>query len=396
MQNVSRLIGAAVAALVAALGLLAFAALRPAPQPIQPPVAQAPDTAVQAAATPHPEPVPEERAPVAVDPPRIGNLRLDATGLAVLAGQAAPGAAITVLVDALPATRIDVDQGGEFAVIFALPPSSEPRLLALEMELADGRRILSEDTVLLGPVPDLAPELAALPAPVSEDASIAAISAEIDAAPTGPELADAARAEAPPDAAPTDPAAAVPELAAAMPPVLRIDAGGAVEVLQRPAAPPAPDLAGNVLLDTISYGPEGEVHLAGRTPRAEAEILIYLDNRPMARARSAADGTWRATLPEVDQGVFTLRVDELGDASTVQSRFETPFQREAPALLAARPVSALTVQPGNTLWGISRQTYGRGILYVQIFQANRDQIRDPNLIFPGQVFDLPPLSDQPR
>ena len=49
----------------------------------------------------------------------------------------------------------------------------------------------------------------------------------------------------------------------------------------------------------------------------------------------------------------------------------------------------ITVQPGNTLWAISRERYGRGILYVQVFDANKDKIRDPNLIYPGQIFDLP-------
>ena len=49
----------------------------------------------------------------------------------------------------------------------------------------------------------------------------------------------------------------------------------------------------------------------------------------------------------------------------------------------------VTVQAGNTLWGISRERYGQGILYVQVFEANRDKIRDPDLIYPGQIFNLP-------
>ena len=55
----------------------------------------------------------------------------------------------------------------------------------------------------------------------------------------------------------------------------------------------------------------------------------------------------------------------------------------------ARPdfnVAVRTVQPGNTLWAIARERYGRGILYVAVYEANRDLIRDPDLIYPGQVF----------
>ena len=54
-----------------------------------------------------------------------------------------------------------------------------------------------------------------------------------------------------------------------------------------------------------------------------------------------------------------------------------------------RKIQAITVQPGNTLWAISRDKYGEGVLYVRIFQANRDRIRDPDLIYPGQVFTVP-------
>ena len=52
------------------------------------------------------------------------------------------------------------------------------------------------------------------------------------------------------------------------------------------------------------------------------------------------------------------------------------------------PVS-ITVQPGFTLWGIASEQFGDGVLYVQVFEANKDKIRDPNLIYPGQVFVIP-------
>ncbi|HCR67353.1 MAG TPA: hypothetical protein DIW38_12725, partial [Oceanicaulis sp.] len=47
------------------------------------------------------------------------------------------------------------------------------------------------------------------------------------------------------------------------------------------------------------------------------------------------------------------------------------------------------VQPGNSLWRIARRLYGEGLQYTVIYEANRDQIRDPNLIYPGQVFSAP-------
>jgi len=47
------------------------------------------------------------------------------------------------------------------------------------------------------------------------------------------------------------------------------------------------------------------------------------------------------------------------------------------------------IRSGDNLWTIARRVYGAGIRYTQIYQANAGQIRDPDLIYPGQVFDLP-------
>ena len=49
-----------------------------------------------------------------------------------------------------------------------------------------------------------------------------------------------------------------------------------------------------------------------------------------------------------------------------------------------------TVVRGDTLWGIARQFLGNGNRWPEIFERNRDQIQNPNLIFPGQVLRLPP------
>ncbi len=55
--------------------------------------------------------------------------------------------------------------------------------------------------------------------------------------------------------------------------------------------------------------------------------------------------------------------------------------------------NAVIIRRGDNLWTISRRTYGDGMRYTTIFLANKDQIRDPDLIFPGQIFMLP-LSDK--
>jgi nucleoid-associated protein YgaU len=52
-------------------------------------------------------------------------------------------------------------------------------------------------------------------------------------------------------------------------------------------------------------------------------------------------------------------------------------------------IATTTVSRGDSLWRISRLAYGAGTRYAVLYRANRDQIRNPNLIYPGQVFVLP-------
>lgn len=190
----------------------------------------------------------------------------------------------------------------------------------------------------------------------------------------------------------TDPA---PEPAPTQVAVLRADAQGVT--LVQPAAQ-APQ--GKVVLDTIGYSDSGEVQLAGRA-RANARVRVYLDNAVVTSFVVAQNGSWGGQLEAVDPGVYRLRLDELDTNGKVLSRLETPFKREAPEVLlppansdtapdAAAPlVRAVTVQEGDTLWAISQQRYGSGFLYVRVFEANQAAIRDPDLIYPGQVFAIP-------
>jgi nucleoid-associated protein YgaU len=62
----------------------------------------------------------------------------------------------------------------------------------------------------------------------------------------------------------------------------------------------------------------------------------------------------------------------------------------APALRApSKKFRVRTVQPGSTLWAIAKESYGAGIEYFKVFEANKERIRDPDLIYPGQVFEIP-------
>ena len=379
------LIGGGLVAGIAAVAAVIWA-LQPDPE-------AAPAPAVPLLATP--QAAPQLTAPEASTPkppaeaiaamPTFDTVRVTPEGEALVAGRAAAGATVVLKLDGAEAMRAVADSQGSFVAMFTLPPSDQPRLLSLA-ELGPPER-MAEQTVALAPV--AGPK-----------------SAEVAAQPetSQPEIAP--------------PEAAQPEA----PQALLITDQGA-QVLQAPETVPEAATQGQVSVDAISYTPDGAVQLSGRAA-AGVGLRLYLDNAPLAEVLAAATGQWFTTLRDVPPGLYTLRADQIGADGKVTSRFETPFLRETPEALAAalkpqaipgqpralappaaltgqpaaaappvtaeadRPLS-ITVQPGFTLWRIARENFGDGVLYVKVFEANKAQIRDPDLIYPGQVFTIP-------
>lgn len=232
--------------------------------------------------------------------------------------------------------------------------------------------------------------------------------ATVQEEPNAPAVPNVAQATAKPEASPVpDVSTSAAGLAAPSADPVPASGSGAVAVLRagadgiellQPANPQRPAAMDRISLDTISYSQAGDVLLAGRA-KGQSVVRIYLDNRAIADLGADESGQWKGTLDGVAPGIYTLRLDELSAQGQVTSRLETPFKREAPSVLQApapedpaRPaplIRAVTVQTGDTLWAISRERYGEGTLYVRVFEANRDSIRDPDLIYPGQVFAIP-------
>jgi nucleoid-associated protein YgaU len=410
---------------VAGFGYLGWQMTRPAPAPVE---VAATDAVVApqpqsdpVVAAPEPSAPEPDAAPAALPLPQIDTWRVTAAGEAVVSGSAAPGAKVDVIVDDVTVATGAATASGEFAILFTLAPNPKPSLMWLSMTPTGLPAVASDEMVALGPI-------------------------------EGPKLAEVPPTE--------DQVASVEEPAA--PPALLLSEEGAV-VLQDPAAPETPaGPAASVMIDTISYTPEGDVQVGGRGAGGAA-LRLYLDNAEKLTLQVPATGLWVTTLPDTPPGVYTLRVDQLDAAGKVSSRFETPFKRETLEALAAlageravqdpvataeppapptapdvalaepaaepattpptaepvtpttevtaapeapaapqpepevasvQPVS-VTVQPGFTLWGIAQERYGDGVFFVQVFEANRDKIKDPNLIYPGQVFTVPETLPSP-
>ena len=160
--------------------------------------------------------------------------------------------------------------------------------------------------------------------------------------------------------------------------------------------PPAPSAHGGRLvlgLDVVDYDESGAIRFAGLAP-PNSVVRAYVDNHLAGDARADLDGHW-SLVPtrSVAAGDHRLRVDQVSPGGKVLRRMELAFERSpVPDVALGRVV----VQPHETLWRIARHAYGQGTRYTLIYQANREQIRDPNVIFPGQVFDVPPPADAPK
>ncbi|MCF7700426.1 LysM peptidoglycan-binding domain-containing protein [Loktanella sp. M215] len=412
-HNTARMVGGAVLAVALAVAVVALLPrIAPDLANVTPPAADASVPATTAMGAPAPQATPD--APPTG--PRVDTFLLGLDGVAVVAGHATPGARVTILLDGAPLTEAQADGGGGFAATAQIAASDKPRSLTF----AENDDAPSGETVLVRPGAG-SPRLAA-PTVAANASSTPAADAAIasnDTTPSVPETSsvsgDETRAvpiprELPADGATDtvaadagDPTAAGPAVA----PNIKPDASDApaqdtvpaptivVDAAGARVMGPGPQVMDRVALDAITYDTAGEVLLAGRAP-GDGTLQVYINNRPVTTAPVGVDGDWRLTLPPVDAGTYTLRIDALNAQGQVASRVETPFRREAPADVqaatdagAAMGALTQTVQPGSTLWAIARDNLGDGMLYVSVFNANADQIRDPDLIYPGQVFVIP-------
>ena len=179
----------------------------------------------------------------------------------------------------------------------------------------------------------------------------------------------------------------IPEGSEEQPLVVRSEPGKASKVLQGPGVPAD---AGSLVLETVDYDDKGNVIVSGRADPGST-VRIYVGGNLVGESVADASGHWELS-PEADiaPGQYALRVDQVDAQGQVVGRIEVPFERGEPAaVLAALKEGKVVVQPGNNLWNIARRLYGSGFSYTVIYEANKEQIRDPDLIYPGQVFATP-------
>lgn len=319
------------------------------PSPDTPPE-QAPAPVAQSgtAGPGQPENARESDAPIQPMAPQFDIVRVDPDGNIVIAGRATPNCNIVVRDGEAIVGEAQADRRGDWVLVPEEPLTPGERQLALSAE-CDGAEPVPSDRVVVLAVPER-PEKGSLAVSMPRDGA-------------GPSI-----------------------------------------VLQRPGddSAPQPGSAGAVAgtagtaggsdmpvtLGAVDYDDAGSLALSGTAP-PDSQVQVYLNNELIGRGTADAQGRWTLTPDrQLPPGNYALRIDQIAPDGKVIARIELPFVRGEP--LTDIPAGRIVIiQPGDHLWKIARDRYGNGLQYTLIYDANRQQIRDPDLIFPGQIFSLP-------
>ena len=184
---------------------------------------------------------------------------------------------------------------------------------------------------------------------------------------------------------------------------LRVDELNATgDVVSRAETPfkreAAEELAELMAPETEPEEPSVEVPSQNVAEAPSAQADAPSSDAPETAAETVAD-TGSDTAPDtsVTQVEVTVQAEvaELNPQDEQSSDGETVATEAQPADTASvlrtpsQTFRVRTVQPGSTLWAIAKESYGAGIEYFKVFEANKERIRDPDLIYPGQVFEIP-------
>ncbi len=264
-------------------------------------------------------------------------------GETVLAGRAEPGATVTIRVNGDTIGNVLADSNGEWVFVPQTPLSEGARELELLATNKSGKEVYSDKVVVI-----------IIPG-------------------------DTTVAEKSTTKATANPVAVL---------MSRDGQQGLERLLQGKELAEGLTAGQKLTLDILNYDAKGQVDFSGKG-LPDGEIRAYINNQLVGIAKVNPDGTWQLVPhKKIDTGLYNLRIDQLDLAGKVISRLETPFSMAS----FERPAAGeglVVVQPGNSLWRIARRLYGKGVRYTMIFVANQDQIRDPSLIYPGQIFIVP-------
>ncbi|MCP8884190.1 LysM peptidoglycan-binding domain-containing protein [Devosia sp. XJ19-1] len=328
----------------------------------------APDAAA-APATPEPAPTPDSPpAQLADVAPTIDAIEIE-TDRTFFAGAGPDGGIIRLYVEDAFVADATIE-GGRW-LVEAGPvldkPSQRVRVDLLQPNSADVVARAEVDFVVDVPSVEEPVVVADVPAPVetAPEAPAAVTEPEATSAPAAPEATPA----------PAEPQTAVePAIAPVTPPAEPV-----VAATTEPAAAAAP-----------AAEPAPVAQPAEEPAMAVAEAAPADEPAPAPAAEPVATSTPEPVTAPAAEPAAVAEVAPTPDAAPSQPAVPTMVAVSLGDPEAQRFVSGKAIiRRGDNLWTIARRVYGEGLKYTTIYEANTGQIRNPDRIYPGQVFDLP-------
>ena len=138
---------------------------------------------------------------------------------------------------------------------------------------------------------------------------------------------------------------------------------------------------------TIFFNENGFVSIKGKVNFGK-KIELYINKKIMETIK-IENSKWQYNSDKTfDYGLHDLLVVLKSDKDEILDKITLPFMRvEMP--YNDVPENFILIKPGDMLWTIAYRLYGDPFKYIQIFEENKDQITNPDLIFPGQLFSIP-------
>ena len=281
------------------------------------------------------EPSPEEEEPdvAAADEtdtaePVLTEFRFEPDGAVLVSGRADSGVSLAILINGDEIDRLEAGPDGTFFYVGLLGYSDVARVLSVVAD-PDGANLPADRTFVMAANPE--PIEVAIAEPEAEATPTSESETEPDSADIDVDIAGSESEISNNDID----VAEQNENAASSTTILSVTGEG-VDVVQAPVADESPEVMSTVALDAITYDPDGEVVLQGRA-LGEGFVQVYVDNTPISRLPVNSDGSWRGDLPDVDTGVYTLRID-----------VEIPCGLRTPACGTNRFQCAVKCVTGNT------------------------------------------------
>ena len=323
-------------------------------------------------------------------PLTIDLARVKPDGAAVFAGTAAPNAKIRIFEGDILLGETIANANGEWVIVLEKSLAAGQHLISVAMERSDGTTEMADRSLAVEIYQDTEtkPLVALLPETATEVPVLIQSPDDVDKAKLAATASEATASEATAseatasEAIVVDPAkadAAMPETAAAAPG--KAQANSQIAASQIAALAPS----------AIVWRDASRILISG-TSRGGVRVAVNDAKGQFGEALVLADGAWQvAGSLDMDIAVNQLRFALFDDANQIIARYDLPVK--ARDLAKGQDGSPLiVVNKGDMLWRIAYHQLGEGVKYVDIVRRNQQDITDPDLIYPKQIFAVPQSS----